>query len=76
MPALLPFVVREFDLSYLAAGAVMLVWSTASSVIQPLFGLVSDRLGAIWLLPGGRRAGGRRHRARGARALVPALPGS
>jgi MFS transporter, FSR family, fosmidomycin resistance protein len=53
VPALLPFVVAEFDLSYLEAGAVMLVWATASSVIQPLFGLVSDRLGAIWLLPGG-----------------------
>ena len=53
VPALLPFVVAEFDLSYLEAGAVMLVWATASSVVQPLFGLVSDRLGAIWLLPGG-----------------------
>ena len=53
VPALLPFVVAEFDLSYVAAGAVTLVWATASSVVQPLFGLVSDRLGAIWLLPGG-----------------------
>jgi len=53
VPALLPFVVADFDLSYLEAGAVMLVWATASSVVQPLFGLVSDRRGAIWLLPGG-----------------------
>jgi FSR family fosmidomycin resistance protein-like MFS transporter len=53
VPALLPFVVAEFDLSYLEAGAVTLVWATASSVVQPLFGLVSDRVGAIWLLPAG-----------------------
>jgi MFS transporter, FSR family, fosmidomycin resistance protein len=53
VPALLPFVVDEFDLSYAAAGAVMLVWAIASSVVQPLFGLWSDRRGAIWLLPGG-----------------------
>jgi FSR family fosmidomycin resistance protein-like MFS transporter len=53
VPALLPFLVDEFDLSYAAAGAVMLVWATASSVVQPLFGLWSDRRGAIWLLPGG-----------------------
>ena len=53
VPALLPFVVAEFGLSYLEAGVVTLVWATASSVVQPLFGLVSDRRGAIWLLPGG-----------------------
>jgi FSR family fosmidomycin resistance protein-like MFS transporter len=53
VPALLPFLVDEFDLSYTAAGAVMLVWAVASSVVQPLFGLWSDRRGAIWLLPGG-----------------------
>ncbi|HSC93174.1 MAG TPA: MFS transporter [Gaiellaceae bacterium] len=53
VPALLPFLVDEFDLSYAAAGAVMLVWAIASSVVQPLFGLWSDRRGAIWLLPGG-----------------------
>jgi FSR family fosmidomycin resistance protein-like MFS transporter len=53
LPALLPFLVRRFDLSYTEVGALMLVSTLASSLIQPLFGLWSDRRGAIWLLPAG-----------------------
>ncbi|HVM17899.1 MAG TPA: MFS transporter [Gaiellaceae bacterium] len=58
VPALLPFLVLEFDLSYLQAGLVMLAWAISSSVVQPLFGLWSDRRGALWLLPAGLAAGG------------------
>ena len=53
IPALLPFLVSRFDLSYTLAALVMLAWATSSSVIQPLFGLWSDGRGAIWLLPAG-----------------------
>jgi FSR family fosmidomycin resistance protein-like MFS transporter len=53
LPALLPFFVDKFDLSYTLAGAVILASALSSSVVQPLFGLWSDRRGAIWLLPGG-----------------------
>src|SRR5689334_20502913 len=53
LPALLPFWVDKFGLSYTLAAAVMLVSAISSSVIQPLFGLWSDRRGAIWLLPVG-----------------------
>jgi MFS transporter, FSR family, fosmidomycin resistance protein len=53
LPALLPFVVMRFDLSYTEVGALMLVSALASSIIQPLFGLWSDRRGAVWLLPAG-----------------------
>ena len=58
LPALLPFLVAKFDLSYTQAGLVVLAWATSSSVIQPLFGLVSDRRGAVWLLPAGLVVGG------------------
>ena len=58
VPALLPFLVARFDLSYTLAGVVMLAWATSSSVVQPLFGLWSDRRGAIWLLPLGLALGG------------------
>src|ERR671939_477328 len=51
LPALLPFFVDKFDLSYTLAAAAMLASAISSSVIQPLFGLWSDRRGAIWLLP-------------------------
>ena len=57
VPALLPVLVREFDLSYTLAALVMLSWAVSSSVVQPLFGLWSDRRGALWLLPVGLAAG-------------------
>lgn len=53
LPALLPFFVDKFDLSYTLAAAAMLASAISSSVIQPFFGLWSDRRGAIWLLPAG-----------------------
>ena len=53
VPALLPFLTEKFDLSYTLTAVVMLVVLVSSSVMQPLFGLWSDRRGALWLLPGG-----------------------
>lgn len=53
LPALLPFLKDRFSLSYTAVGGVILASQASSSLIQPLFGLWSDRRGAMWLLPGG-----------------------
>ena len=53
LPALLPFFVDKFDLSYTLAAAAILASAVSSSIVQPIFGLWSDRRGAIWLLPGG-----------------------
>ncbi len=53
LPALLPFLKERFSLSYTAVGAVILASQASSSLIQPLFGLWSDRRGAMWLLPAG-----------------------
>jgi len=53
LPALLPFFVDKFDLSYTLAAGVILASAVSSSIVQPLFGLWSDRRGALWLLPGG-----------------------
>ncbi len=53
LPALLPFLVERFGLSYTLAAVVMLASTVSSSIVQPLFGLWSDRRGAIWLLPVG-----------------------
>ena len=58
VPALLPFFVLEFDLSYTATALLMLAVLVSSSLVQPLFGLLSDRRGAIWLLPAGVALGG------------------
>jgi MFS transporter, FSR family, fosmidomycin resistance protein len=51
LPALLPFLKPKFGLSYAAAGAILLVANLTSSVIQPLFGYLSDRTSRRWLLP-------------------------
>lgn len=53
VPALLPFLSDEFDLSYTATAGLMLAVLVSSSLLQPLFGLWSDRRGAMWLMPGG-----------------------
>jgi len=53
LPALLPFLKDRFSLSYTLAAVLMLASTASSSLIQPLFGLWSDRRGAIWLLPAG-----------------------
>ncbi|PWU22606.1 MAG: hypothetical protein C5B48_09900 [Candidatus Rokuibacteriota bacterium] len=53
LPALLPFLVEKYGLSYTLAGTLILGSAVSSSLIQPLFGLWSDRRGALWLLPTG-----------------------
>jgi FSR family fosmidomycin resistance protein-like MFS transporter len=58
LPALLPFFVSKFGLSYTLAAVVMLVSTLSSSIVQPLFGLWSDRRGAFWLIPTGVGLGG------------------
>jgi MFS transporter, FSR family, fosmidomycin resistance protein len=53
LPALIPFLRERFSLSYTLVGLLVLSSQASSSLIQPLFGLWSDRRGAMWLLPGG-----------------------
>jgi FSR family fosmidomycin resistance protein-like MFS transporter len=51
VPALLPFLVIERQFSYTAAASLVFAISASSSVVQPLFGQVADRLALAWLLP-------------------------
>jgi FSR family fosmidomycin resistance protein-like MFS transporter len=51
LPAILPFLREAFALSYAGAAAIILVASVTSSVIQPLFGYLADRITRRWLLP-------------------------
>ncbi|MCL4516297.1 MAG: MFS transporter [Firmicutes bacterium] len=53
VPIMLPYFRSEFHLSYSQLGFLVFVSNFSSSVLQPLFGLWSDRFGAKWLLPGG-----------------------
>jgi FSR family fosmidomycin resistance protein-like MFS transporter len=58
VPALLPFLISRDHLSYAAASALVLAATISSSVIQPLFGHLSDRRSLPWLMPLGPALGG------------------
>jgi FSR family fosmidomycin resistance protein-like MFS transporter len=51
VPALIPFLIAQRGYSFGAAGALLLVVTISSSIIQPVFGAVSDRLALSWLMP-------------------------
>src|SRR5262245_26856230 len=53
LPALLPFLKTAFGLSYTMIGTLVLVTNLSSSLIQPVFGYLSDRSARAWLLPVG-----------------------
>ena len=53
VPAMLPFLAAEHGYSYAALGALVLFSTIGSSFVQPLFGLLSDRIARPWLMPGG-----------------------
>jgi FSR family fosmidomycin resistance protein-like MFS transporter len=58
VPALLPFLIAQDHLSYAAASALVLAATISSSVIQPVFGHLSDRRSLPWLMPLGPALGG------------------
>ena len=53
VPALLPFLAAERGYSYAALGGLVLASTIGSSIVQPLFGLLSDRFARPWLMPVG-----------------------
>ena len=58
IPALLPFLISRDHLNYASASALILAATISSSVIQPLFGHISDRRSLPWLMPLGPVLGG------------------
>ncbi|MFE0170914.1 MFS transporter [Streptomyces sp. NPDC059002] len=56
--ALVPFFVSERAYTYAAASAVVLAASLLSSVVQPLFGALTDKWAMPWLLPVSTLVGG------------------
>jgi FSR family fosmidomycin resistance protein-like MFS transporter len=51
LPALLPILFLDLHLSYTTAALVVTVGSVTSSLVQPVFGVLSDRLPRGWLVP-------------------------
>jgi FSR family fosmidomycin resistance protein-like MFS transporter len=58
IPALLPFLISRHGLNYASASALILAATISSSVIQPLFGHISDKRSLPWLMPIGPVLGG------------------
>ncbi|MGY6026799.1 MFS transporter [Streptomyces spinosirectus] len=56
--ALVPFFVSERAYGYAAASGIVLAASVLSSVVQPLFGVLTDRRPMPWLLPLSALTGG------------------
>lgn len=56
--ALVPFFVSERAYTYAAASGVVLAASLLSSVVQPLFGALTDKRAVPWLLPVSTLVGG------------------
>lgn len=50
VPALLPFLIAEFHLSYAAAGWLIVALTLSSSVFQPVFGFMADRVSYPWFI--------------------------
>ncbi|MDR2197501.1 MAG: MFS transporter [Coriobacteriales bacterium] len=50
LPAMLPFLIIAYNLNYAAAAALVLSSSIVSSVIQPLFGWLGDRVERPWFM--------------------------
>ncbi|MGI6093371.1 MAG: MFS transporter [Veillonellaceae bacterium] len=53
LPAMLPLLKAKFTLTYAQIGFIVLVQNITSSLIQPVFGYVSDKVSMPWLLPAG-----------------------
>ncbi|MFF1374846.1 MFS transporter [Streptomyces sp. NPDC058308] len=56
--ALVPFFVSERSYTYAAASGIVLAASLLSSVVQPLFGALTDKWAMPWLLPVSTLVGG------------------
>jgi FSR family fosmidomycin resistance protein-like MFS transporter len=51
LPAVLPFLRESHALTYAQVAMIVLAGNLTSSIIQPLFGYLSDRLARRWILP-------------------------
>lgn len=58
LPALLPLFKSRYHLSYTDVGFIVLMANISSSLIQPAFGVLSDRISMRWLMPVGSLVAG------------------
>lgn len=51
LPVLTPLLAESFHLSYFQVGIIALAFTFTSAIIQPVFGVLSDRYSMPWLMP-------------------------
>ena len=51
LPMLLPSLKTALDLTYTQIGVLVLIQNVTSSIIQPIFGAITDKISLPWLLP-------------------------
>ncbi|WP_407309540.1 MFS transporter [Desulfosporosinus sp. SB140] len=51
LPILAPLLAKSFHLSYFQVGIIALAFTFSSAIIQPVFGVLSDRYSMPWLMP-------------------------
>ena len=51
LPILMPLLAQSLHLSYFQVGTVVLAFTFSSAIIQPVFGVLSDRYSMPWLMP-------------------------
>ncbi len=51
LPILMPLLAQNLQLSYFQVGTVVLAFTFSSAIIQPVFGVLSDRISMPWLMP-------------------------
>jgi len=58
LPALLPLLIEKFHFSFTRASLLAMVMGFSTSLTQPVFGYLSDKLGGRWLIIFGPAVGG------------------
>lgn len=51
IPALLPFLIAQHDISYAAAAGIVFAFTLTGTMIQPLFGYLADKISKKWIIP-------------------------
>jgi FSR family fosmidomycin resistance protein-like MFS transporter len=51
LPIITPLLAQSLNLNYFQVGTVALAFTFSSAIIQPVFGVLSDRYSMPWLMP-------------------------
>lgn len=51
LPIITPLLAQSFNLTYFQVGTIALAFTFSSAIVQPVFGVLSDRYSMPWLMP-------------------------